>query len=167
LHCLATAGKRNLRCRSLCQAAAEPTKPWMPILPTLPFCSFTLCARRFLQYRNRLAFRQSLRNREGREPPNRRRNSNRTTRPAEDFTPTGATVFGIFSHHLPSVSSWPVSDGRQFAFGLRRAIPLALPRDLAIEVACFAAEAMTRSHGASSPLMRSARKSTIILSSCG
>jgi len=25
----------------------------------------------------------------GREPPNRRRKSNRTTRPAEDFTPTG------------------------------------------------------------------------------
>jgi len=31
---------------------------------------------------------------------------------------------------------------RQLAFGLRRTIPLALPRDLAIEVACFVAEAM-------------------------
>ena len=54
-------------------------------------------------------------------------------------------------------------DGRQLAFGLRRTIPLALPRDLAMEVACFVAEAMTRSHGATSPLMRSARKSTIVM----
>jgi hypothetical protein len=63
--------------------------------------------------------------------------------------------------------SWPVSDGRQLAFGLRRTFPLALPRALAIEVPCFVAEAITLSHGATSPLMRSARKSTIILSSCG
>jgi len=65
---------------------------------------------------------------------------------------------------------WPASAcaiRRQLAFGLRRTIPLALTRGLAIEVACFVAEAITRSHGATSPLMRSARKSTIILSNCG
>jgi len=56
---------------------------------------------------------------------------------------------------------------RQLAFGLRRTIPLALPRDFAIVVARFVAEAITWSHGATSPLMRSARKSTIILSSWG
>jgi hypothetical protein len=62
---------------------------------------------------------------------------------------------------------WAVSDGRQLAFGLRRTIFLALAQDLATAIACFVDKAMTRSHGATSPRMRSARKSTIILSGCG